>query len=206
MSTSQNTTDVANEHMVAYCFDTLINHYDATKLNTPTFTNDPYPLFVTWKIDARGNGDYDLRGCIGTFQAQPLIQTLNNYALTSALKDHRFKPIPQKDLPKLKCSVSLLVDFEDAKDCWDWEVGVHGIWIEFRDASNTKLNATYLPEVMPEQEWTKEEALKSLVRKAGYNGKVDEQLLQRIKLTRYQSSKSAMTYAQYLEHKKSQRQ
>eukprot|EP01133_Synstelium_polycarpum_P002281 gene2281-2587_t len=193
----------ATNEMVAYCFDTLISHYEVQQLKVPKFTNDPYPLFVTWKIDKHGDGETDLRGCIGTFSPIALIEGLNRFSLTSALKDTRFKPIPQREIPKLHCAVSILVDFEEAKDVWDWEIGVHGIWIDFRDANNHKHNGTYLPEVMPEQGWTQTEALTSLVKKAGYHGKVDQTFLSKIKLTRYQSSKIALSYNDYLEYKKS---
>ncbi|EGG18367.1 DUF51 family protein [Cavenderia fasciculata] len=194
-----------SDEMVSYCFDSLISHYESKKLYKPSFTNDPFPLFVTWKIDKHGKGDHELRGCIGTFSNIPLVEGLNKFALSSALKDDRFKPIPQRELEKLSCAVSLLVQFEDAKDCWDWEIGTHGIWIEF-NTDGQKRNATYLPEVMPEQEWTKEEALRSLVKKAGYHGKVDETFLKTIKLTRYQSSKKTLSYTQYLNYKKDNNQ
>lgn len=48
----------------------------------------------------------------------------------------------------------------------EWEIGLHGIIINFSDPYNgARLNATYLPEVAQEQGWTKLEALQSLVRK-----------------------------------------
>ncbi len=40
------------------------------------------PLFVTWSAIGR-TGHKSLRGCIGTFEAQPLEAGLRNYALTS---------------------------------------------------------------------------------------------------------------------------
>jgi AMMECR1 domain-containing protein len=48
-------------------------------------------------------------------------------------------------------------------------VGTHGIWIDWKDESGKKRNATYLPDVIPEQNWNKEQALRSLVKKAGYH-------------------------------------
>ncbi|KAF2070179.1 hypothetical protein CYY_008506 [Polysphondylium violaceum] len=186
----------ATSEMVQYCFDSLVCHFENKELYVPTFTNDSFPLFVTWKIDSNSSEEPELRGCIGTFSPRPLIEGLNKFALTSALKDSRFKPISSKELPKLHCSVSLLVEFEDAQDCWDWDIGTHGIWIEFNDSHTTR-NATYLPEVMPEQGWTKEETMKSLVRKAGYQGKVDSSLYSKIKLTRYQSSKYSLSFQEY---------
>ena len=43
---------------------------------------EKYPLFVTWNtVNSRGHRS--LRGCIGTFEAQPLGSGLREYALTS---------------------------------------------------------------------------------------------------------------------------
>jgi AMME syndrome candidate gene 1 protein len=43
---------------------------------------DEYPLFVTWDSRSR-SGHKNLRGCIGTFDAQELDHGLRSYALTS---------------------------------------------------------------------------------------------------------------------------
>lgn len=45
--------------------------------------------------------------------------------------------------------------------------------------------------------WTQEECLHSLVRKAGFEDRVDDALLRSIRLTRYQSSKCTLTYEQW---------
>ena len=48
-------------------------------------------------------------------------------------------------------TVSLLTNFESAADLDDWEIGVHGVWIDFVDMQNKSRNAVYLPDVIPEQ-------------------------------------------------------
>ncbi|NP_001086182.1 Alport syndrome, mental retardation, midface hypoplasia and elliptocytosis chromosomal region gene 1 L homeolog [Xenopus laevis] len=134
--------------MCCFCFDVLYCHlYGYQPPRTPRFTNDPYPLFVTWKTGR----DKRLRGCIGTFSAMNLHSGLREYTLTSALKDSRFPPMTRDELPRLFCSVSLLTNFEDVCDYLDWEVGVHGIRIEFINEKGSKRTATYLPEVAKEQ-------------------------------------------------------
>jgi uncharacterized protein (TIGR00296 family) len=113
----------------------------------------------------------------------------------SALKDHRFKPITLSELPKLTCAVSLLTNFEVAQDYLDWDIGKHGIWIEFTQINGQKETATYLPEVMVEQDWTKEEAIASLLRKGRFHGEITkEYCLTSIILTRYQSQKLEAPY------------
>uniref|UniRef100_A0A8C5N4B7 DNA-directed RNA polymerase II subunit RPB4 n=1 Tax=Leptobrachium leishanense TaxID=445787 RepID=A0A8C5N4B7_9ANUR len=147
---------VVTAEMGCYCFDVLYCHlHGFPQPRLPRFTNDPYPLFVTWKAGR----DKRLRGCIGTFSAMNLHSGLREYTLTSALKDSRFPPLTREELPKLSCSVSLLTNFEDVGDFLDWEVGVHGIRIEFLNEKGVKRTATYLPEVAKEQEFDSAETL-----------------------------------------------
>ncbi|KAG8233056.1 hypothetical protein J437_LFUL004278 [Ladona fulva] len=70
----------------------------------------------------------------------------------NAFKDSRFSPITREEFCRLHVSVSILRHFEDGNDCLDWEVGIHGIRIEFHNEKGAKRTATYLPEVAPEQE------------------------------------------------------
>jgi len=44
-----------------------------------------------------------------------------------------------------------LLHFEEGKDYNDWEIGVHGIRIEFQNERGMRRTATYLPEVAEEQ-------------------------------------------------------
>ncbi|KAI7903650.1 AMMECR1 domain-containing protein [Cokeromyces recurvatus] len=155
----------------------------------PNFPNDNYPLFVTWH-KRTNDGQYQLRGCIGNFNPMSLHEGLKKYALISALRDQRFKPITLSEIPSLTCAVSLLTNFEIADNYLDWEIGKHGIWIEFTQPDGQKETATYLPEVMSEQGWTKQEAIKSLLRKGGYYSRITEDYCKNfIILTRYQSVK-----------------
>lgn len=52
-------------------------------------------------------------------------------------------------MPRLHAAVSILKDFEEASDYLDWEVGKHGIRIEFMTDRGPR-SATYLPDVIPE--------------------------------------------------------
>jgi len=49
------------------------------------------------------------------------------------------------------------------------------------------LTATYLPDVASAQGWSKLEAIDSAIRKAGYSGKITEEMRRGIRLRRYQS-------------------
>jgi uncharacterized protein (TIGR00296 family) len=198
---------MASSDMCIYCFDALLCHFDKKVLPKPSFENEKYPLFVSWH-KKKNNGGKDcessvLRGCKGTFTALNIHQGLQDFALISAFKDSRFHPIESNEVPCLECSVNLLFQFESCSDVYDWQIGVHGIIIDFIDPRKGKSrNATYLPQVASEQAWNKEQTLSSLIKKAGYDGIVDEALLQGIRCTRYRSSETSLHYEEYILYKK----
>lgn len=195
----------ANKEMVVYCFDTLVAHYNGDQPPPPSFEDGHHPLFVTWKKVVNG-GEPRLRGCIGSLEARTLINGFGDYALTSALRDRRFPPIEARELPLLECTVSILTNYETANDYLDWEVGKHGIIIEFSDPDyNTRRSATYLPEVAAHEGWTQLEAIDSLIRKAGCNSRITDSLKKNIKLTRYQSTLFTMHYGEYVAYVKQTR-
>ena len=70
--------------------------------------------------------------------------------VSSAFRDTRFSPISADEISALHVSVSILCKFEDGTDYLDWEVGTHGIRIEFL-SDRGRRTATYLPEVAVEQ-------------------------------------------------------
>jgi AMME syndrome candidate gene 1 protein len=203
------------------------------------------PLFVTWdkqqpsqpqqsrlmKRKGRGSDDmaatttpptptimdWHLRGCIGTLSPRRVTVALGEYALIAALNDRRFAPIVRSELHLLRVSVSLLTNYEECTNVFDWIVGIHGITIQFRAAASSSqskslskqqqqvggelfqdYNATYLPEVAKEQHWDHQKTITSLIQKAGYHGRVDDDLLKSITCTRYQSSKLGVTFHEFL--------
>jgi uncharacterized protein (TIGR00296 family) len=150
---------------------------------------------VTWNTVSPRHG-HNLRGCIGTFEALELDEGLSSYALTSALHDMRFSPVSARELPSLEVAVTLLTDFEDAADAMDWELGTHGLRISF-SYHGRRYGSTYLPDVPTEQEWTKEETVVSLMRKAGWMGRKDKWHEVELKVVRYQGKKESLEYAEY---------
>ncbi|RWW06874.1 hypothetical protein BHE74_00042655 [Ensete ventricosum] len=67
-----------------------------------------------------------------------------------------------------------------------------------------RLSATYLPEVAVHEAtgWTKIETIDSLMRKAGFNGTINESLRKRLHVTRYQSTLYTMHYSDYASYVK----
>lgn len=161
-----------------------------------------YPLFVTWNTTRPGSHSHSLRGCIGTFEEQPLATGLSSYALTSALHDHRFSPVAVSELPSLQVAVTLLTDFEDAEHAMDWTLGVHGIRISFQ-AKGRRYGACYLPDVAVEQGWDKEETIVSLMRKAGWSGRREKWAdVADMKVVRFQGLAESLEYEEFRKWKK----
>lgn len=190
-----------------YCFEVLEAHLAAggRKNVKPPKAPDALldqdqdvPLFVTWN-SKRGNR-WALRGCIGTFAPQPVIAGLARYAYISAFEDTRFNPVASAELPNLQCCVSLLTDFEEIVDPLDWEVGKHGIMIQF-SVRGRKFSGTYLPNVASDQRWGQKTTLSELLLKAGHRGGLTPEVLKTLHVTRYQSAKASATYAELLDWK-----
>lgn len=194
---NHNSINVASKDMCYYCFDVLYSQlYQKSTPGRPNFTNQSYPLFVTWTI---GN-EHRLRGCIGTFNSTPLHSGLREYALTSAFRDHRFQPITKEEFIQLHVCVSVLLNFESVDDYKDWIIGKHGIRIEFKLESGMKRTATFLPDVAREQNWNHIQTIDALLRKGGYRGPITEQVRNDICLTRYTSEKVNASYRDYYKY------
>ena len=77
----------------------------------------------------------------------------------------------------------------------DWEIGKHGIIIEFSDPVwNCRRSATFLPDVPREQGWDKEATIDALIRKAGCSTPPSPKIRAAVHLVRYQSSLCSVTY------------
>jgi len=160
------------------------------------------PLFVTWlKRGCGENGkkwnQLELRGCIGCLDPIVLGPGLSDYVLRSSLQDRRFSPVRLEELPLLTCRLSILHQFEKCAHIFDWQVGLHGVLVNFADASERQYSATYLPEVAREHGMTHDVAIRELVAKAGYQGYCDEELFSQIEVTRYQTLVESVTYAEF---------
>lgn len=175
----------------------------------PVDASSSTSLFVTWKKKPRGRGhNYSLRGCIGTFSQMPVVKGIERYSLVAALQDRRFSPITAGELSQLKCGCNILHSFETIYngqgDIYDWEVGTHGIELQFRHPqTGATLSSTFLPEVIPEQGWDQNETFLNLIEKAGvYAGAEDVlQDYERyfIQVIKYEGNKSSISFAEFEE-------
>ncbi len=111
----------------------------------------PGGCFVTCKNSGR------LRGCIGCFEsAEPLYETVAQYAAASATQDPRFigQRITPEELPDVDVEISVLSPREKIADPLDIELGVHGIYVEKGGRSGC-----FLPQVAVEHQMSKEQFL-----------------------------------------------
>jgi AmmeMemoRadiSam system protein B/AmmeMemoRadiSam system protein A len=110
-----------------------------------------------------GRGD-DLRGCIGTIEANDsLYSTVAMRAASAALEDTRFPhAVTLPELPFITIEISVLTPSRPVKSADEITIGKHGIIL-----TSGGYRATFLPQVAPEQGWDRETTLRHLARKAG---------------------------------------
>eukprot|EP00347_Sterkiella_histriomuscorum_P021253 403334662 len=157
-----------------------------------------HPLFVTYNLNDK------LRGCIGTFKADKLGKQLQSYSLVAALYDKRFNPLSKKELQQVQCEISLLTEFEKINDVHEWEVGKHGLEIEFKDPEDEEeiFRATFLPHIASQQKWNQKTTVVQLIRKAGYFGDIKHIIDKFTLIRRYQSTKFGYSYQEYIQEVK----
>ena len=113
--------------------------------------------FVTLRIDN------ELRGCIGYIEAQkPLVETVQEVAMKSALEDPRFLPVAPEELPTIDIEISVISPMKQIQSIDEIEVGKHGLMLELGN-----FRGLLLPQVATEYSWDRETFLNQVARKAG---------------------------------------
>ncbi|ODV67625.1 hypothetical protein HYPBUDRAFT_152487 [Hyphopichia burtonii NRRL Y-1933] len=178
---------------------TLAKFNDLTESSALDYPENA-PLFITW------NKSGQLRGCIGTFQSLRIENGVKRFALTSALDDPRFPPITKKELPLLSVSVTLLDNFTPISLPLDWQIGLHGLKLQF-EKNDEYYSGTFLPSVAEEQEWDHKTTLYYLLKKAGYDFAVKSKVIEFyedglqegwIQLERYDGLKNHLVYDEFI--------
>jgi len=117
----------------------------------------PGACFVT--LQAFGQ----LRGCIGSLEARlPLSEATCDMAAAAALRDPRFMPVSESELPHVRLSLSVLTPLERIADPAQVRVGEHGLVI-----SRAERRGVLLPQVATENGWDRETFLDRTCVKAG---------------------------------------
>ena len=121
------------------------------------------PLLATVATFVTLHRHHMLRGCIGSLEpVAPLYRSVHDNTVAAARHDPRFPPVLESEIPLLTVDVSILGPVTPIPCPDEFRIGEHGIIIE-----KGWHRAVYLPEVAPEQGWTREETLESLSAKAG---------------------------------------
>jgi AmmeMemoRadiSam system protein A len=135
---------------------------DGVTPELPDWLDAPGATFVTLTQQGR------LRGCIGSLQAyRALHEDVAENAVTAALRDPRFPPLPAQELAFTRIEVSLLsaltaLDFDSQADALEQlRPGTDGVVLSYGDRRGTFLPQVW--EALPEPE----EFLAQLKRKAG---------------------------------------
>jgi MEMO1 family protein len=109
----------------------------------------PSGAFVTLKENDQ------LRGCIGSFQAEkPLYKTIQSMAIASSTEDYRFSQVTAEEIPKLEIEISVLTPMKKISSIDEIILGKHGVYIKKGMSSGT-----FLPQVATETGWSKDEFL-----------------------------------------------
>ncbi len=151
--------DIA-EDTLAWCVARKSSEFDYSGYAVTDLFRIPFATFVTLTI--RGK----LRGCIGSLLPDDMLYLgVHQNAVNAALRDPRFAPVKEQELPSIDIHISILSPIEAISSIDAFLLGEHGIIME-KDGHR----AVYLPEVSVEQGWTVEETLSSLSQKAGLSG------------------------------------
>ncbi len=96
-----------------------------------------------------------LRGCIGRFLPnEPLYRVVEQMAISSAVRDHRFGPLTYDELSTVRISISVLSPLKKITSIDELVLGKDGILIK-----KGNISGTFLPQVATETGWSKEEFL-----------------------------------------------
>ncbi|MBQ4132952.1 MAG: AmmeMemoRadiSam system protein A [Desulfovibrionaceae bacterium] len=119
--------------------------------------NDELGAFVTL------NKDGQLRGCIGQVVGRgPLYQTVAQMSVAAAFSDYRFPPLHADEMDGLEWEISVMGPILPCSDTRKIVIGRHGLVI-VKDNQQGLL----LPQVASSRNWTVEQFLENLCRKAG---------------------------------------
>jgi len=121
----------------------------------------PFATFVTLRHARSG----ELRGCRGEVRArQPLIESVTEMVVASAVGDPRFESVRQAELEELSIDISVLGPMRPIRP-QDVEVGRHGLMIVHGARSGL-----LLPSVPEACGWDRRQYLAGLCAKAGLPG------------------------------------
>lgn len=150
------------ERLLSLARKSIQSFFEGKELDTDEFA-EKRGVFVTLTLYG------ELRGCIGFVEpTHPLGKAVVQAARFAAFNDPRFPPLKQKDLKKIRITISVLTPMQLIKveDPDDYpkkiEIGKDGLWIKL-----DSFKGLLLPQVAAEHNLSPEEFLNSVCHKAG---------------------------------------
>jgi MEMO1 family protein len=147
--------------LLAFARNTIRQYLETE--TTPLFRQDD-PAFLEKQgafVTLKKHGE--LRGCIGNMTPElPLYQTIGRMALSAAFQDSRFPRLLLTELKDIQIEISVLTPYRRITSADQIQIGQDGVLLKRSGRS-----AVFLPQVAPEQGWTRGEMLDNLCRKAG---------------------------------------
>lgn len=158
---SEKISDSDIEYLLSLARKAISNYLNYGVWTLPRFKSDSLikkqGAFVT--LTKKG----DLRGCkCHITEDTPLATTVAKMALSAAFLDTRFYPVTKDEIKDLEIEISVLTPMKEVKGPTDIVIGRDGTLIQKGGRS-----AVFLPQVAPEQGWSREEMLEHLCMKAG---------------------------------------
>ncbi len=146
----------ARETLEVYLGDRTVPEVPVERLDPVLM--EPAGAFVTLHLGTQ------LRGCIGTFEADsPLAETVRDMAISAATRDPRFRPVVKGELDLIHIEISVLSPRRKVEDpLSEIRVGEHGIYI-----TQGWHRGVLLPQVATENGWDLETFLEHTCLKAG---------------------------------------
>ena len=191
-------TPTSNEALCAYAFHALqaaFGGHDVNNLPKGAELDDAAVaggLFVSYET-LEGVP----RGVLGVLEPVALLQSVRGFALTAALNDPRFPPINPEELPGIRVVVSVLSAPVKVGGWQEWTPGVHGVAMSYEGADRPYAT-TFLPQVIKEQGWTREQTFEHLFRKAGYEGPVTPDMFEKCEVSAYTGTVCKLPYTAYV--------
>lgn len=153
-------SDEAKKELKKIAYDSIKQCLKSGRVMRTTLQNDElkskFGAFVSLH-----KGD-ELRGCIGTFEAdRPLYETVSNMAVAAATEDTRFTPLTLNELDEVNIEISVLSERSLIKNIDEIVVGKHGLYIEMGYR-----RGVLLPQVATEYKWDRETFLAHTCMKA----------------------------------------
>lgn len=154
-------TDAEKQLLLAVARNAIRDHLAGSRFVLPSVDDgallEHRATFVTLRERATG----ELRGCRGESRpTRPLVQAVARTAVISATDDPRFPAVTADELDELQIEVSVLSPLVPITPD-EVELGRHGLLLKRGWAVGL-----FLPQVPIEQQWSREEYLRWLCRKA----------------------------------------